>query len=122
MPPDPLNDRFRPFVDALQGALDAGDDAAFRRAFTQLREDMSTDFLPELKRITVTAQNALERFREEARLDDLASNEVPDARKRLAHVVELTDAAAHRTLDLVERSGPLVDQTAREAAELLEAW
>ena len=119
---DPLNARFRPFVDALRRALDAGDEAAFRRSFVQLREDMSADFLPELKRITATAQSALERFREETRLDDLAANEVPDARKRLAHVVKLTDEAAHRTLDLVERSGPLVDQTAREAAELLEAW
>jgi chemotaxis protein CheZ len=45
---------------------------------------------------------------------------VPDARKRLAHVVRLTDEAAHRTLDLVEQSGPLVDRTARDAAQLLE--
>jgi len=47
---------------------------------------------------------------------------VPDARKRLAHVVKLTEEAAHRTLDLVERSGPIVDQAARDAADLLEAW
>jgi chemotaxis protein CheZ len=120
--PDTLNEQHRPFVDALSAALDAGDDAAFRRAFEQLRESMNAEFLPELKRITATAQSALERFCEETRLDDLASNEVPDARKRLMHVVKLTDEAAHRTLDLVERSGPLVDHAARGAHELLEAW
>jgi chemotaxis protein CheZ len=78
--------------------------------------------MPELKRITDSARQALQRFVEETRLNDLAANEVPDARKRLAHVVTLTDEAAHRTLDLVERSGPIVDQSARDAADLLEAW
>ena len=117
-----LTTLYRPYVDALAGALDAGDDAAFRRAFEELREGMQAEFLPELKRITETAQSALRRFREETRLDALAVNEVPDARKRLLHVVKLTDEAAHRTLDLVERSGPIVDQAARDAADLLEAW
>ena len=46
----------------------------------------------------------------------------PDARKRLTHVVKLTDEAAHRTLDLVELCGPLVDEAARGSAQLLEAW
>jgi chemotaxis protein CheZ len=119
--PDSLT-RYRPFVAALQRALDAGDEAAFRQGFVHLREDMHTEFMPELKRITASAQEALKRFREETRLDDLAANEVPDARKRLAHVVKLTDEAAHRTLDLVERSGPIITQTSRDAAELLEAW
>src|SRR5882672_1779480 len=119
---DSLSTRFRPLVLQLQAALDANDDAAFRDAFDRLRGDMSADLMPELKRITVSAQCALARFRDRVRLDALAGQEVPDARKRLAHVVKLTDEAAHRTLDLVEQSGPLIDQTAREAAQLIEAW
>jgi len=119
---DLLNARYRAHVAALQGALDAGDDVAFHHAFEQLREGMNVEFMPELRRITASAQEALRKFREETRLDDLAANEVPDARKRLAHVVKLTDEAAHRTLDLVEQSGPIVTQAARDAAELLEAW
>jgi chemotaxis protein CheZ len=115
-------DKYRALVAALQSALDAGDDAAFRGAFDQLRDSLGLEFMPELRRLTASAESALARFRERARIDALADQEVPDARKRLAHVVQLTDEAAHRTLDLVERSGPLIDQTAREAAELLEAW
>jgi chemotaxis protein CheZ len=34
----------------------------------------------------------------------------------------MTDEAAHRTLDLVEQSGPLAERTALEAAALLEAF
>ena len=124
--PDSLQARYRPFVADLHAALDANDEAAFRGAFDRMRESLSVDLMPELmpelRRITASAQSALLRFRERARIDALAAQEVPDARKRLAHVVKLTDEAAHRTLDLVEQSGPLVDQTAREAARLLEEW
>jgi chemotaxis protein CheZ len=55
-------------------------------------------------------------------LVDLAEKEVPDARMRLDHVLKLTDEAAHRTMDLVDQSGPLADRTAKGAAEILEMW
>ena len=119
---EPLREKYGSLVAALQVALDAGDDAAFRGAFDHLREGLSAEFMPELKRLTADAESALHRFRERARIDVLADQEVPDARKRLAHVVHLTDEAAHRTLDLVEQTGPLIEQTAKDAAELLEAW
>jgi chemotaxis protein CheZ len=115
-------DRLRAHVAALQGALDGGDAAAFRHAFEALSEQMDAGLLPELKRLTATAQSALARFSAEARLDSLAGHEVPDARKRLTHVVKLTDEAAHRTMDLVDSCVPLVDESARGAALLLESW
>jgi chemotaxis protein CheZ len=118
--PDP--ERLRAQVAALQGALDAGDSVAFRRAFDGLSEQMDSGLLPELKRLTATAQSALARFSAEARLDKLAGHEVPDARKRLTHVVKLTDEAAHRTMDLVDGCVPLVDEAARGSALLLENW
>ena len=117
--PDP--ERYRAQVAALQGALDAGDASAFRQAFDALCGQMDVGLLPELKRITATAQSALARFSAEARLDTLAGHEVPDARKRLSHVVKLTDEAAHRTMDLVDQCVPLVDEAARGAALLLES-
>jgi chemotaxis protein CheZ len=117
--PDP--ERYRAQVLALVGAMDSGNALAFRHAFDELCAEMDSGLLPELKRITAKAQSALARFSAEARLDALAGHEVPDARKRLTHVVKLTDEAAHRTLDLVELCGPLVDEAARGAAQLLES-
>jgi chemotaxis protein CheZ len=116
---DTLHGRYRSYVADLTGALDANDEAAFRGAFERLREALNVELNPELKRITESAQSALRRFAEEARIDALAAEEVPDARKRLAHVVKLTDEAAHTTLDLIDKTGPIMEQTAREAAQLL---
>src|SRR6186713_1224738 len=119
---DPLQQRYRSHVSELSRALDANDESAFRGAFERLRAQFNVDLNPELKRITADAQSALRRFREQARLEVLADQEVPDARRRLAHVVKLTEEAAHRTLDLVDQSSPLIDRMALEAAQLLEEW
>src|SRR4051812_7669744 len=119
---DSLQGRYRSHVADLAGALDANDEAAFRAAFEKLRGQLNVEFNPELKRITADAQSALRRFREQARLEVLADQEVPDARRRLAHVVKLTEEAAHRTLDLVEQSSPLIDRMSLEAAQLIEEW
>lgn len=116
---DSLHGRFRSYVADLTGALDANDEAAFRGAFERLRDALNVEFNPELKRLTASAQAALRRFAEEARIDALAAEEVPDARKRLAHVVKLTDEAAHTTLDLIDKTGPIMENTSREAAKLL---
>ena len=117
-----LDGRYRSHVTDLASALDGNDEAAFRAAFERLRAQLNVEMNPELKRITSDALSALRRFREQARLEVLADQEVPDARRRLAHVVKLTEEAAHRTLDLVEQSTPLVDRMSLEAAQLLEEW
>jgi chemotaxis protein CheZ len=82
----------------------------------------NTDLVAELRNLTSHLRDALERFRLDARVADLAEKEMPDARQRLNHVLTLTDQAAHRTLDLVEQSGPPAARTAREAAALSDPW
>jgi chemotaxis protein CheZ len=119
--PDTLRDRYRSQVADLAAAVDANDESAFRGAFERLRAALNEEFNPELRRLTENAKSALRRFREQARIDALAE-EVPDARKRLSHVVKLTDEAAHRTLDLVDQTGPLVERTSRAAAQLIAEW
>jgi len=68
-------------------------------------------------RISAELQTALDRFAERSRIADLARVEVPHARTRLEHVLDLTSDAAHRTLELVEQSIPLLDGAAAQAAD-----
>jgi chemotaxis protein CheZ len=106
-------------VEALSEALRAGDETAFFTAVDHIVSMREPATLTEIRRLTGGLQKALERFSIESRLADIAENEIPDARSRLAHVIKMTDEAAHRTLDLVEQSGPLAERTAREAGALL---
>jgi chemotaxis protein CheZ len=49
-------------------------------------------------------------------------SQITDASERLSYVVRLTDAAANRTMDLVEQSTPLVGSLADDAASLRQDW
>ncbi len=108
-------------VDALSEALRGGDETAFFTAVDHIVRMREPQTLTEIRRLTGDLQKALERFSIESRLADIAENEIPDARTRLTHVINMTDEAAHRTLDLVEQSGPLAERTSREAAVLIDS-
>jgi chemotaxis protein CheZ len=81
--------------------------------------DAHSQFALAVRRVAGDLQAALEHLRIDSNLIDLAQRQVPDARHRLAHVIRLTDDAAHRTIDLVEQCCPLADRTAQEAGERL---
>src|SRR5215470_15765651 len=109
-------------VEALTDALRTEDETAFFAAVDHIVHMREPGMFKELRQLTGDLQKALERFSIESRLQDIAENEIPDARARLTHVINMTDEAAHRTLDLVEQSCPLAERTAREAATLMDAF
>ena len=117
-----LRDEFGATVAALSDALAAGNETAFYAELDALLQRRERMMFMDLRKLTGDLQSALQRFRVDSRLADLAEKDVPDARLRLDHVLRLTDEAAHRTLDLVEQSGPLAERASRSAAGLAEPW
>lgn len=119
-PAQELN-QYAAWVKAMARALDDGDGAGFQAALTAFDQSRNTEVTQRVRRIATDLQGALERFRIDSKLIDMAQNQVPDARHRLAHVLRLTADAAHRTMDLVERCCPLADQLAEQAERLILA-
>ncbi|MFL6605245.1 MAG: protein phosphatase CheZ [Steroidobacteraceae bacterium] len=74
----------------------------------------------DLRALNASLQRTLTEFRSSFHRASVAGKDMPDARLRLDHVLKLTEDAAHRTLDLVERSGPLAARLATDAAALVE--
>lgn len=109
-------------VEALNDALRAEDETAFFAAIDHIVHMREPGMFKQLRQLTGDLQKALERFSVESRLQDIAENEIPDARARLTHVINMTDEAAHRTLDLVEQSGPLAERTSQDASALMESF
>jgi chemotaxis protein CheZ len=109
---------YRVWVDAMQAALVSHDNQAFAAALEGFNGLQGSCVMSGVRKVTVDLQAALEQFRCDSRLLDLAERQVPDARHRLAHVLKLTDDAAHHTMDLVDQSCPLVDTIAHEAERL----
>lgn len=117
-----LRDEFGDAIAALSTALAAGNETAFYVELDALLQRRERMLFLDLRKLTGDLQSALQRFRVDSRLADLAQRDVPNARLRLDHVLRLTDEATHRTLDLVEQSGPLAERTARSATDLVEPW
>src|SRR5690348_5650323 len=91
-----LRDEFGATVAALSDALDAGNETAFYTELDALLQRRERMLFLDLRKLTGDLQSALQRFRMDSRLADLAQKDVPDARLRLDHVLWLTDEAAHR--------------------------
>lgn len=118
----PLKQRYASRVLELSSALDADNEEAFMVALQAMARERDDALWTQLRRLTADLNGALERFQLDSRLIDLAEKEVPDARQRLEHVLKMTDEAAHKTLDLVEQSGPLAGRIAKESAQLAVLW
>jgi chemotaxis protein CheZ len=109
-------------VSALTRAMDKNDRTAFFQALDTLARLREDNLLSELGEVTHDIQSALARFCNNTRLSDLAEKEVPDARLRLAHVLKMTDEAAHRTMDLVEQAYAPAERTSGQLAQLMPLW
>jgi chemotaxis protein CheZ len=119
-PAQELN-QYAPWVKAMAHALQAGDGDGFQTALAAFDQSRNAEVTQQVRRVATDLQGALERFQIDSKLIDMAQHQVPDARHRLAHVLRLTDDAAHRTMDLVEQCCPLADQLAQQAEQLILA-
>jgi chemotaxis protein CheZ len=103
---------------ALSDAFATGDRDAFIDTLDELFKAREQNLYRELRSLSGSLRFALDQFRLDSRLATLAGKDVPDAKVRLDHALKLTEDGAHKTLDLVERSCPLADHTAKQAAAL----
>lgn len=55
-------------------------------------------------------------------LDSIDSSEFPDAKERLEYVITLTEESANKTLEAVEDTLPIIQNTSDRAQQLLERW
>lgn len=108
-------------VAAMSQALRAGDERAFRVALSAFDTVRDGEVLTGIRKVAVDLHSALQRFEIDSKLIGLAQREVPDARRRLEHVLRLTASAAHQTMDLVEQCSPRAHRTLKEAERLLGA-
>jgi chemotaxis protein CheZ len=113
-----LTDLYGSMLDELTQAMSRDDAVSFHATLDSIRDVRADAVTRELRVLAETLDDAMLRFRHEFRIPDLVEREVPDARARLNHVMTLTAEAAHRTMDLIERCGPLAERTARGASNL----
>ncbi len=102
--------------------IEAGDEAGANRLIEELGRMHESLLFEELGKLTRDLHEALNAFRLDSRLSEIAQTEIPDAKERLNYVVAMTEQSAHRTLNAVEESLPMVEGLCRHAEALGETW
>lgn len=97
--------RFPAGLQHAMAALNRGDKEALLHEIESLTADSPRDVVLALVRLARELSLAMG----ELPVNDPSMAELPDASARLNHVVETTERATHRTLDLIEASRKAVD-------------
>lgn len=118
----PSLEQYREPLQQLQAALDAGDEEAFSNQLDELTRLRERELFSEIGKLTRELHEALKGFRLDFRLTEITENEMPDARRRLEYVIEMTSQAAHRTLHLIEELLPGTEELGTRAASLRGDW
>jgi len=115
------NERLALAKDLVQ-TLEAGDDVKANQILDELTKLRESQLFQELGKLTRELHEALNAFRLDSRLTNLASVDIPDAKERLNYVITMTEQAASRTLSAVEESRPLCSELMSWAGLLHEDW
>ncbi|PCI08080.1 MAG: chemotaxis protein CheZ [Gammaproteobacteria bacterium] len=73
-------------------------------------------------KLTRDLNDSLNNFLNDASLETMTNDAMPDARQRLNYVIELTEKSAHETLSLIENSNPLIRMLGERATILLQQY
>tara|TARA_Y100000780_G_scaffold19809_2_gene16966 strand:- start:3914 stop:4705 length:792 start_codon:yes stop_codon:yes gene_type:complete len=116
-----LKDNARQLVDHLE----SGDFAEALLVIHAINQARDRGLYHEVGQLTRALHNAIVNFQIDtthALGDDNESSKISDASDRLDYVVQLTDKAANRTMDLVETSAPKVSELGQQASALKADW
>lgn len=106
----------------LLASLERGDEAGARDVLDELTCIRESDLYMEMGKLTRELHDAISAFGMDEQISSLAQQEIPDARKRLHHVIDMTDQAAHRTLNAVEESLPVCEGLESRSRTLHDDW
>lgn len=106
----------------LVKALESGNQEEADGLLSQMMDLRESHLFNELGKLTRDFHNALNAFRGDERLNDLANADIPDAKERLSYVIKMTDDAANKTLNAVEITLPLCEGLEKKSSELGELW
>ncbi len=107
---------------ALVTELEAGNAAAAEHRIEELGRLREQSLFQELGKMTRQLHDALNSFALDSRMQTLAESDIPDAKARLNHVIEMTEASANRTLTAVEGTLPIAEHLQEKANTLHEKW
>ncbi|MGL5653149.1 protein phosphatase CheZ [Vibrio misgurnus] len=102
--------------------LEQGQQDEANRLLTYVYESASNPIFNEIGMLTRDLHESLKNFHIDERFNQIATDEIPDARERLHYVMQKTEVAANKTMDAVDRCMPIADQLHESLLQIRPEW
>ncbi|WP_372859369.1 protein phosphatase CheZ [Pseudoalteromonas sp.] len=102
--------------------LENGEQDKANQLILETASQEQSQLFEEVGKLTRQLHEALKSFELDTRLSDITTDAIPDAKKRLNYVMEMTESAANKTMDAVEASLPLAQELADEISDIKPTW
>jgi chemotaxis protein CheZ len=102
--------------------LEMGEHDSANELVQQLAVPGSSELFAEVGKLTRQLHDSLKNFQIDPSLNNLLEEDIPDAKKRLNHVIDMTEQAANRTMDAVESCLPIADQISQKLGSIQPQW
>ncbi len=106
----------------LAAHVEGGNESEANRLLDEITKQRESSLFQELGKLTRQFHEALNTFRLDSRIANIAEQDFPDAKERLRYVIEMTQQSADRSLTAAESSIPLCEGLKSGADELGEQW
>jgi chemotaxis protein CheZ len=107
----------------LKELVDSGDLSGALSIISELNQTRDKTLYQEVGRLTRSLHESIRNFHiDAANSSQPELSSIEDASDRLAYVVDMTNKAANKTLDLVEATMPYASGISNEAQQLKEDW
>ena len=103
-------------------AMQQGNDRQVGELLDYISNARESGLYNEVGKMARDLHDSINTFCTETRIDEIAEDEIPDARSRLRHVITLTQKSADRSLTAVEDTMPRCDDLSGRISELGKAW
>lgn len=102
--------------------VESGNIEAADKLVEEMSRNRDQNLFQELGKLTREFHEALNGFKLDSKLTSLTGTDIPDARERLKHVIEMTDQAAHKTMAVVEDLMPLCETLGGQSEDIHDRW
>ncbi len=102
--------------------LEMGEQDAANELVQGLAVPGSSELFAEVGKLTRQLHDSLKSFQVDPSISNLLEEDIPDAKRRLSHVIDMTEQAANQTMDAVETCLPIADKLSSSLNAILPEW
>jgi chemotaxis protein CheZ len=102
--------------------IENGDNQAAHELFDSASGQSSVELFAEVGKLTRQLHDSLNNFQLDPRIIDMTNEDIPDAQTRLNYVINATEEAANKTMDLVDSCMPVAGKLHNGIVSLLPQW